>query len=370
MRRARRTAPSCTSTAVGPGARRRRPAPAHPAVGHGRLLEVRADGLWAELVCERRASTGASGSKRSACATTIPRTPRRRTARRRAGPRRPRPRVETPDRVIGELLVGRARIPIDADRHVHPSRRDHSFSSGCRVGGMTRSRGTGSRSRRCTCCGRCRNAVCSVLSKVSRTTPRCGRRTSAPPRRGRGVTGRGDNEHRGGALTCTSPSLSPLAGSGHPGQPATAQLPPHGGSAAWNRSRRPAHWRGRGRHRLGMVDAVDDRRWPPRSTRRSRRCRVGSTGRRAESSGPPQPSTAADRSAFLSVGHALRSYSAGHDRGLERARREHAGGGLAPLRMYDAGIVAPTRRGASMRLSSIGAHVGPHDARYACRAPA
>ena len=45
----------------------------------GALLEVRADGLWAELVCEVPTSTGRSGSKRSACGSTTAtrRAPRR-----------------------------------------------------------------------------------------------------------------------------------------------------------------------------------------------------------------------------------------------------------------------------------------------------
>ena len=79
----------------------------------GELLEIRADGLWAELVCETPDEHWGFGLEAFGLRYDDP-------AEALVSDRAERVPVgldlewETPDRVIGELLVGRERIPVDA----------------------------------------------------------------------------------------------------------------------------------------------------------------------------------------------------------------------------------------------------------------
>jgi hypothetical protein len=79
----------------------------------GALLEIRADGLWAELVCETPDEHWGFGLEAFGLRYDDP-------AEALVSDRAERVPVgldlewETPDRVIGELLVGRERIPVDA----------------------------------------------------------------------------------------------------------------------------------------------------------------------------------------------------------------------------------------------------------------
>ncbi len=79
----------------------------------GALLEVRADGLWAELVCETPDEHWGFGLEAFGLRYDDP-------AEAQVSDRAERVPVgldlewETPDHVIGELLVGRERIPVDA----------------------------------------------------------------------------------------------------------------------------------------------------------------------------------------------------------------------------------------------------------------
>ena len=139
----------------------------------------------------------------------------------------------------------------------------------------------------------------------------------------------------GAPFTCTSPSLSPLAGSGMPGHDATAQFPPHGGSAAWNRVTSASSCAGDRRGRLGMVDAVDHRVGLDDR-------RVGAVGRALEvlvGHREQRAAPAVDRGrAQRARQHRPRAQvvERGEDAGLERAAGEHAGAGHA---------VAHVRRG-------------------------
>src|SRR3954451_22607500 len=79
------------------------------------------------------------------------------------------------------------------------------------------------------------NAVCSVLSNVSRSAPGMRAVSAWAPRYG--VAGSPVVPiTRIGAVprTRTSPSLSPLAGFGMPTHDAVANEPPHGGLCDWN----------------------------------------------------------------------------------------------------------------------------------------
>src|SRR3954449_11269187 len=79
------------------------------------------------------------------------------------------------------------------------------------------------------------NAVCSVLSKVSRSDPSMRRVIAWAPTYG--VAGSPVVPiTRIGAVprTRTLPSLSPFAGFGMPTHDAVANDPPHGGSCDWN----------------------------------------------------------------------------------------------------------------------------------------
>jgi hypothetical protein len=79
----------------------------------GGLLEIRADGLWAELVCETPGEHWGFGLEAFGLRYDDP-------AEALVSDRAERVPVgldlewETPDRVIGEILVGRERIPVDA----------------------------------------------------------------------------------------------------------------------------------------------------------------------------------------------------------------------------------------------------------------
>jgi len=79
----------------------------------GSLLEVRADGLWAELVCETPGEHWGFGLEAFGLRYDDP-------AEALVSDRAERVPVgldlewEAPDRVIGEILVGRARIAVDA----------------------------------------------------------------------------------------------------------------------------------------------------------------------------------------------------------------------------------------------------------------
>ncbi len=79
----------------------------------GALLEVRADGLWAELVCETPGEHWGFGLEAFGLRYDDP-ADAQVTDRAERVPVGLDLEWETPDRVIGELLVGRARIPIDA----------------------------------------------------------------------------------------------------------------------------------------------------------------------------------------------------------------------------------------------------------------
>jgi hypothetical protein len=83
------------------------------ALPRGALLEVRAEGLWAELVCETRGEHWGFGLEAFGLRYDDP-------AEALVSDRAERVPVgldlewETPDHVVGELLVGRDRIPVDA----------------------------------------------------------------------------------------------------------------------------------------------------------------------------------------------------------------------------------------------------------------
>jgi len=79
----------------------------------GALLEVRADGLWAELVCETPGEHWGFGLEAFGLRYDDP-ADAQVTDRAERVPVGLDLEWETPDRVIGELLVGRARVPIDA----------------------------------------------------------------------------------------------------------------------------------------------------------------------------------------------------------------------------------------------------------------
>jgi hypothetical protein len=79
----------------------------------GELLEVRADGLWAELVCETPGEHWGFGLEAFGLRYDDP-ADAQVTDRAERVPVGLDLEWETPDRVIGELLVGRERIPIDA----------------------------------------------------------------------------------------------------------------------------------------------------------------------------------------------------------------------------------------------------------------
>jgi hypothetical protein len=83
------------------------------ALPRGALLEVRADGLWAELVCETPGEHWGFGLEAFGLRYDDP-------AEAAVSDRAERVPVgldlewEAPDHVVGELLVGRDRIPVDA----------------------------------------------------------------------------------------------------------------------------------------------------------------------------------------------------------------------------------------------------------------